>query len=109
MIEIKSQPQIRKVKHTTFHLAYGELVEVHVSESLGDSIDWDSYKEAIIITLAERPSTDISFYRPAETLTIWRDKILWTSTYETEEMDRTPEQEELFRKTIQEMASKSVN
>lgn len=108
-MKINSEPKIRTVKGVTFLFTNGTLLELDLVESEGDSVDWDTHKDAFIVTIAERKEADTLFYRPKETLTLFKDKIISISHIEREEMERTVEQELLIKKTLQEMGSKSIN
>lgn len=108
-MQINHATKMRIVKNFIFFFTHGPALDLELIESEGDSMDWDTHKEAIVITVAERKGTDNVFARPEEVITIFKDKIVHVTRKEYELMERTPEQEILLRQTMQEMASKAVN
>lgn len=108
-MNITSNPKTRVVKNLVFLFTSGTVLDIDLVESEGDSMEWDTFKEAYIVTIEARTGSDISFGHPKETITIFKDKIISISHSEREEMEKTAEQELLLKQTIQEMGSKSIN
>lgn len=100
-------PKIRKVDDLDFTFIDGFLMSLTIDKELGDSMEYPT-PDTIVIHLSEKLSTDGLSTLPAEDVTVYVKNII-TIRHRTREItDRTLAQELEFQKTLQEMATSTI-
>ena len=104
MLVREPDPKTKILDDLDFHLSNGTIRPITLDKSIGDTIDYNAPKDAIIINLVARPSlTDSSEFVPAETLTFFKQHIMYISRREREVAEQTAAQKREWIKTLQEV------
>lgn len=108
MIISEPDPKIKTVEDIDFIFVGGVIRSVTLDREAGDSYDITSHKDGIIITIAEAVSLDGSTKIPEETVTIFKNNLLYTQRKLREVTELTTSQREEWHKTFQEMGTKTI-
>lgn len=106
MFITESEPKVKTVDDLDFTFSNGLVMPITLDESAGDTVDWDTHKDAIIIHLSAKPSMDGETKLPAEDITVFRTNILLIQhrVREITELTTSQKQEMIdWKKTLQEI------
>jgi len=96
-------PKVKKVDDLDITLAGGIVVPITIDFEAGDTVDWDTHADAIVIALASKTASNGETKLPAEEITIFKKNILIIQHRTREVSELTLAQKEEWRKTLQEL------
>lgn len=103
----ESDPKVKLVDDLDFTFSNGLVMPVTIDKSAGDTVEWDTHADAIVIHLSAKPAQDGESSLPAEDITIFKKNILLIQHRVREVTELTSAQKrqlaEQWNKTLQEM------